>query len=122
MVLTLPKGSLPLEPSKVEDYENGLVAGLTDQGRLLVFPLSELPRMPRGKGVKILNMPKTKRSGEEKLIAAVPLTAKAQLRIHAGKRYLNLGRGDLEPYLGTRAQRGTKLPRGFQNPDRVEIL
>ncbi|MCB1053884.1 MAG: DNA topoisomerase IV subunit A, partial [Acidobacteria bacterium] len=122
VVLTLPKGSLPLEPSKVEDYENGLVAGLTDQGRLLVFPLSELPRMPRGKGVKILNMPKTKRSGEEKLIAAVPLTAKAQLRIHAGKRYLNLGRGDLEPYLGTRAQRGTKLPRGFQNPDRVEIL
>jgi topoisomerase-4 subunit A len=121
-VLALPKGSKPLVPRKVTDYEQDLVAGLTDQGRLLVFPIRDLPAMPRGKGNKILNMPRTKRYGQEVLIAVAALTEGDTLRIHAGKRYINLKGSELEPYYGERAQRGTRLPRGYQNPDRVEIL
>jgi topoisomerase-4 subunit A len=121
-VLTLPKGSRPLLPWKVESLEEDVVAGVTDLGRLLVFPVSELPRMPRGKGVKILSLPLTKREGKESLVAAVVLQAGSTLRIHSGKRYLNLKGSDLDPYRGARAQRGNKLPRGFQNVDRVEVL
>ena len=35
--------------------------------------------------------------------------------VQAGKRHTNLKGADLEPYIGKRAQRGLKLPRGFQN-------
>ncbi|MCB1032904.1 MAG: DNA topoisomerase IV subunit A, partial [Acidobacteria bacterium] len=121
-VLTLPKGALPLLPRPVESLEEDLVVGVTDLGRLLAFPIAELPQMPRGKGVKIVHMPVTKREGTETLLAAAVVGAKTQIRIHAGKRYLNLKRSDLDEYLGTRAQRGKKLPRGFQKVDRVEVL
>ena len=121
-VLTVPKGAKPLLPRPVASPAEDLVVGVTDLGRLLAFPVSELPRMPRGKGVKIVHMPTTKREGEENLLAVAVVGAKTQLRLHAGRRYLNLKRADLGDYLGARAQRGTKLPRGFQKVDRVEVL
>jgi topoisomerase-4 subunit A len=37
------------------------------------------------------------------------------LVVHAGKRYTNLKSAELAAYVGKRAQRGLKLPRGFQN-------
>ena len=49
-------------------------------------------------------------------------TEQQAIRIHAGKRYINLKIADLDAYRGKRAQRGTKLPRGFQKPDGVELL
>ncbi|MCH9650161.1 MAG: DNA topoisomerase IV subunit A [Deltaproteobacteria bacterium] len=121
-VLTLPKESVPLLPRLVQNFEEDLVVGISDQGRMLAFPIKELPRMARGKGVKILNMPFTKRDGKESLVAAAVVGAGQQLRIHAGKRYVTLKGADFEPYLGSRAQRGTKLPRGYQSVDSVEIL
>jgi len=121
-LLTLPKGSRPLVPVRVVDFDTDLVVAVTDLGRLLAYPVSELPRMARGKGVKIVNMPVTKREGKETLIAVSVLHGKAQLRVHAGKRYLNLRRTDLDEYRGERAQRGKKLPRGFQSVDTVEVL
>ncbi len=121
-VLTLSKGAKPLLPLRVADTEADLVVGITDQGRLLAFPVRELPRMARGKGVKILSMPATKREGQEVLVATAVLGGKDQLRIHAGKRYVTFRISELEPYLGTRAQRGTKLPRGYQKVDSIEVL
>ena len=44
------------------------------------------------------------------------------LRIHAGKRYINLKPADFDNYIGERAQRGRVLPRGFKNPGRIEII
>lgn len=42
--------------------------------------------------------------------------------IHAGQRYLRLKGADLDAYRGARAQRGSKLPRGFQRVDRIEVV
>ena len=39
--------------------------------------------------------------------------------MHAGKRFTNLKPADLEQYIGKRAQRGLKLPRGFQSVDLI---
>jgi topoisomerase IV subunit A len=120
-VLTVPKGAVALPPSPVTDLATDLAAAATDAGHLLVFPASELPQLARGKGVKLINIPPSKRGGEQ-LVGAVALPEKATLRIHAGKRYLNLRRSELEPFAGTRAQRGKMLPRGFQAAGRVEVV
>ena len=50
------------------------------------------------------------------------LSGDQTLTIHAGRRHHNLRPTDLEHYRGERGRRGNKLPRGFQNVDRVEIV
>jgi topoisomerase IV subunit A len=110
---------LPQLVAPISDAESDLVAAATDSGRLLVFPLSELPLLPRGKGVKILNV----HAGQgESLLAAVVLPPGAHLRVHSGKRYLNLKPSELDAYRGQRAQRGLKLPRGFQSVAALEVV
>ena len=56
-VLTVPKGSHVLHPQAVTDMDNALIAVLSNEGRLLLFPAKELPEMPRGKGNKMMSIP-----------------------------------------------------------------
>jgi len=123
-VVSVPKGSKALRPQPVESFAGDLLAAATDSGYLLVFPVSELPQMPRGKGVKLLSIPKKKKkeTNQEQMVGAVALPAGKTLRIHAGKRYINLKGKELDPFLGNRANRGAKLPRGFQNVTMLEVV
>ena len=99
-----------------------LVSAVTSLGRLLVFPLNELPELNKGKGNKLLNIPAASfRAGEESLIAVATHAEKDKLVFHAGQRHLTLKRSDLENYLGERARRGRKLPRGFQKVDALTV-
>ena len=111
-----------LLPSAVTEYEDDWVACISDSGRLLIFTVGELPRLGRGKGVKMMNIPGKKyQSGEEKMIDFVVFREGQALRVHAGKRYLNLKPQDFDNYVGERAQRGRVLPRGFTGVSRIEI-
>ena len=122
VALNPANGALVLPPTPVGDPDVDLLAAVTTAGRLLVFPVSELPELARGKGNKILNIPKAVfEKGEEALLGVAALGAGAELLIHAGQRYLRLKGSDLDSYRGARAQRGAKLPRGFQRVDRIEV-
>ena len=112
--------ALPPEPAFAGNAQQ--VAAVTSQGRLLVFPLANLPEMARGKGVKLINIPAAAfKTGEEQLVGAAVLRPRDHLILHAGQRYLRLRPKDLAHYEGERARRGLKLPRGFQRVDRVEV-
>jgi topoisomerase-4 subunit A len=120
-VLTVPKNARVLEPAPVRGRTDRLAA-ITNTGHLLVFPITELPELSRGKGNKILGIPAKRAQGrEEFLIALASVPDRAMLTVHSGKRYLNLKPSDLDAYQGERGRRGNKLPRGFQNVDRVEV-
>ena len=107
-VLTLPEGALVLPPQRVEAPESDLLVAVSSAGRMLVFPVSELPALARGKGNKILSLPKASVvSGEEVLRGVVALPADGVLRVHAGARYLNMKTSDLDAYRGERARRGS---------------
>jgi topoisomerase-4 subunit A len=118
-VLAVTAGAQALPPAPA--VAGGRVVAVTDGGYLLVFPLEQLPELARGKGVRVLGIPK-KKSGEERLLAVVVLPPGAALRVHAGKRYLNLGPSDLKGFEGQRAHRGGKLPRGFTGVTRLEVV
>ena len=121
-VLKLPSGAKVVAPQRVHDYENDLIAAVTNEGRLLVFPIKELPQMPRGKGNKIIGIPSAKASSrEEYVVGAAVLSGGCGLVIYAGKRHVTLKGADLEHYLGERGRRGSKLPRGLQKVDAVGI-
>ena len=87
----------------------------------MVFPLSELPQLSKGKGNKILDIPSRRSAGREEYVKAlVVLAAEDRLKITSGKRTLTLKAADLDHYLGERGRRGSKLPRGFQKVDLME--
>ncbi len=120
--LSLPKGGRVLPPQMVTSAENDLLAAISNEGRLLVFPLSELPEMARGKGNKIMNIPSARVQSREEFVLAVAVISEGQqLTVYSGKRHLTLKPGDLDHYRGERGRRGNKLPRGFQKVDRVEV-
>lgn len=122
-LLSLPKGSKVMPPQLLAQQENAMLVSVTNEGRLLVFPVSELPELSKGKGNKIINIPSARAaSGEELLVSLVVLPENAELRVHSGKRYLNLKSSDLEHFKGERGRRGSKLPRGFQRVDRLEAV
>lgn len=120
-MLTLPKGALPLQPLFVHDLEKDLLAAITNEGRMLVFPLKNLPVLNKGKGNKIINIPaKRARERVELVTHMILIPASGSLTIFAGKRHFKLTPGNLSDFTGERGRRGRKLPRGFQNVDRVE--
>ena len=120
--LTVPAGGAALLPAPVGAGEDPQVAVVTSQGRLLMFGLTELPELARGKGVKLINIPTAAfKSGEDHLVGVAVLTARDALKVYAGQRYLRLKFKDLENYRGDRARRGLKLPRGFQRVETIEV-
>ena len=120
-VLRVPKGAKVLPPQWVERYDEDWIAGVTTQGRLLTFMVGELPKMAKGKGIKIINIPSKKAARrEEYVVATVVFPEEKGLVVHSGKRHLNLSVEDLNHYIGERALRGHKLPRGFQHVQFLE--
>ncbi len=123
-VLSVPSPGSALAPSMIdaERLDDSWVAAVTDQGRMLVFPLKDVPELARGKGNKLINVPTAAfKAGEEAMIAAVVVTSDEELVVHAGQRHLRLKHKDLSNYIGERARRGRKLPRGFQKVDRLSV-
>jgi topoisomerase-4 subunit A len=122
-LLTLPPGAAPLAPLPVIDPESEKVVAITNEGRMLIFPLADLPEMARGKGNKIIQIPKERlRSREEYLAYLFLLPAESDLVVHAGKRHVTLKGATLRDFFGIRGRRGRKLPRGFRSVKYLEAL
>ncbi len=122
-VLSLPKGARPLSPQIVIKHDTDLIASITNEGRMLLFPVKELPVLSRGKGNKIINIPPKRVKAREEFVKIISvLPAASQLVLYAGKRQFTLKNSNLAEYFGKRGLRGKKLPRGFQNVDMIEVV
>jgi len=121
--LTLPKGAKVMVPALVAASDDCYVAAISNEGRMLLFPLAELPTMTRGKGNKIIGIPPSRLQNREEFVVAVAVIAAVDsLRLHAGKRHVTMKFSELDHYRGERGRRGHKLPRGFQKVDGVEVI
>ena len=86
------------------------IAAVSNIGKLLIFQLDELPILGKGKGNKIINIPKDKLSaGEEFMAHAQLLAIDSSLRIEVGKRSVTLKPKDWSEYILSRAKRGKKV-------------
>ncbi len=119
-MLSLSPGSSVLQPAAVRDVETDRLVVVTSAGHLLAFPVTELPELDKGKGNKIIEIPKAKR-GTEQVVAVAVVPPGASLLVRSGARTMTLAFKDLEPYLGPRASRGGLLPRGWQKVDGLAI-
>ncbi|WP_304440141.1 DNA gyrase C-terminal beta-propeller domain-containing protein, partial [Oleiphilus sp. HI0066] len=121
--ITLPKNAEVMHPMVIDDVESQLLAAVTNEGRMLVFPVKDLPELAKGKGNKIISIPSARAQSKDELMTNVAIFSEADfVVIHSGKRHLKLKYSDLQHYVGERGRRGQKLPRGLQRVDRIEII
>jgi topoisomerase IV subunit A len=119
--LTVPDGAQVLEPARINNLASDLLVAVSNEGRMLVFPVSELPMLARGKGNKIIGISATlMRERAEFMLGVAVIAPAGTVIVHSGKRFLRLKGADLEHYRGERGRRGNRLPRGFQKVDRIE--
>ncbi len=122
-LLTLPPKARVLQPQLVHDADNEFVVAVSNEGRMLMFPLRELPELAKGKGNKIISIPSARAEArEEFVIGVVVINRGQQLKVIAGKRHIGLKFSELEHYMGERGRRGNMLPRGFQKVDAIEVV
>ncbi len=122
-LLSLPRNARVLPPIAVPVMDQPQVAVVTNEGRLLLFPLAELPVMAKGKGNKLISIASARAADRlEFVVGAAVIGGDDGLRLQSGKRTLSLKAADLEHYRGERGRRGNKLPRGFQRVDALGPL
>ncbi|MGA0099454.1 MAG: DNA topoisomerase IV subunit A, partial [Steroidobacteraceae bacterium] len=120
-IFNLPQGAEPLGASPVPG-DDALVCAVSSEGRLLAFPIGELPEMDKGRGDLIFGIPGRKaRSREELMVDVAVVPPGGRLLVHCGERRMTLAGKELGAYLGARGQRGALLPRGWRKVDRLEI-
>ena len=107
--MKLPENAQMLKAIPVRD-DHTHIAAVSNIGKLLIFEISELPILGKGKGNKIINIPKAKlASGEEFMAHAQLLAIDSSLKIEVGKRSVTLKPKDWSEYILSRAKRVKKV-------------
>lgn len=122
-LLGLKDGATALPINAISDVDTQLIAIVTNRGRLLIFPLSELPKLAKGKGNKLINITGAEFKSGQEFVQSIAILSEAQkLKVYAGKRHLTIKFDDLVHYISSRAKRGNFLPKGYQNVIRIEAV
>jgi len=121
-VFRLPENAKVLPASPVPAEGGALVASVNNDGRMLAFPVTDLPEMEKGRGNLIFGVPgKKARTGEELMVGAVVVAPNQSVVVQCGERKMTLTWKDLQHYVGSRGQRGAVLPRGWRKVDRLNV-
>ncbi|MDP2573819.1 DNA topoisomerase IV subunit A [Vibrio penaeicida] len=121
-LVNLPQNSEVMTPSAISDLDNDEILAITNQGRMLIFAIKDLPQLSKGKGNKIINIPSAKAKEREETVShLMALPSGVSITLYAGKRKLGLKPADLDNFRGERGRRGSLLPRGLQRVTRIEI-
>ena len=107
--MKLPENAKMLKAIPVRE-DHSYIAAVSNIGKLLIFELNELPVLGKGKGNKIINIPKDKLKADEEFMAhAQVLSDDSSLMIEVGKRSVTLKPKDWQQYILSRAKRGKKV-------------
>ncbi|MCG6392394.1 DNA topoisomerase IV subunit A [Vibrio fluvialis] len=121
-LVNLPDNAEVMTPQAVNDLQSDEILAITNQGRMLLFPIKDLPQLGKGKGNKIINIPAAKAKSREEVVShLLALPKDMSVTLYAGKRKLGLKPSDLDNFRGERGRRGALLPRGLQRVTRIEL-
>lgn len=120
-IITLPKNAKVLAPLEIT-ADDSLLLSITAAGRMLVFPVADLPDLSKGKGNKIISIPSAQaEKHEDYLVHVMLISPEASVTLYVGKRKLTLHPVDLQKFRAERGRKGTLLPRGLQRIDNIEV-
>ncbi len=120
-MITLPENAKVLPPLEIYGPDDMLLS-ITAVGRMLMFPVADLPELSKGKGNKIVSIPAAQAAaGEDRLAWLFVLPPQTSITLHFGKRKLTLRPEDLQKFRAERGRKGSPLPRGLQRIDRIDV-
>lgn len=114
-LISLPENAKVLKPETLSKSASLLVS-LTSAGRMLIFPVRDLPALSKGKGNKIISIPAANaKARSELLVKLFLISEQASLEFHSGKRKITLKPEDLQKFRAERGRKGSQLPRGLHS-------
>ncbi len=122
--LVLPETAKIMKPELIKKPESDLIAVVTTAGRFIIFPVKEMPVLEKGKGNKIIGIPRDqlKYEGSERVKLLKIIPENSNIVVHSGKHFLKLTPQNQEYYRSKRGYRGRKLPRGYQIVRAIEVV
>lgn len=121
-VLKPAAGAKVMPPVQVRSYEDDWIVAVSSEGHMLMTSLLELPKMARGKGNKIINIPSAKlKDGSENVVAIDLIQDGEKLTLYTGKKTKVLSASEVDEFAGERGKRGLKLPRLYQKLESIEV-
>ena len=122
-LITLSKQARANRLAIVEDVDNHYVAVATNRARLLIFPISELPHLSKGKGNKLIQIAnKDFIDREEFVIGVCAIKDNQKLRVQYGKKHKKYSFEELVNFVSHRARKGLILPGVFKKVDSIEAV
>ena len=119
-MLSLTPNARVLQPALVCGDASDRVVAVTNVGHMIAFALKDLPELDKGKGNKLIDIPKAKLP-TERVVAIAVIAPGNTLLVRSGARSMSLSFKDLDAYVGARATRGGLLPRGWQKVDGLVV-
>lgn len=120
--ISLPENADVLSPLAIKD-PNALLVAITAAGRMLIFPVQDLPSLSKGKGNKIVAIAaEAAKSRTDLLVRLLLIRESSCLIFHSGKRKITLKPEDLQKFRAERGRKGTPLPRGLHSGAEIEIV
>ncbi len=122
-VISLTENAKVLPPQLIDNEAELSLVAMSSVGRMLVFPITELPQLSKGKGNKIINISAQAAKEGNELLARLLLVKPTQSLVFvSGKRKITLKPSDIDNYRGERARKGSQLVRGLSATATVEIV
>lgn len=122
-VISLTDNAKVLPPQLLDENEENLLVAMSSVGRMLVFPVSDLPTLSKGKGNKIINISSAAaKTGTELLAKLLTIRPTSSLVFTSGRRKITLKPEDIANYRGERARKGSQLVRGLNVNTEIEII
>lgn len=122
-VISLTENAKVLPPQLIDNETELSLVAMSSVGRMLVFPITELPQLSKGKGNKIINISAQAAKEGNELLARLLLVKPTQSLVFvSGKRKITLKPSDIDNYRGERARKGSQLVRGLSATSTVEIV
>ena len=121
-LISLPENAKVLKPETLSESASLLVS-LTSAGRMLIFPVRDLPALSKGKGNKIISIPAANaKARSELLVKLFLISEQASLEFHSGKRKITLKPEDLQKFRAERGRKGSQLPRGLHSNVNIVVI
>ena len=121
-LITLPINAQVLHANCIKPEQKLLVA-ISSGGRMLIFPVQDLPVLSKGKGNKIINIKAADAKERTDILDKLFLISEnATLVFYAGKRKVTLKPKDWQKFCAERGRKGTLLPRGLHSDAIIEVI
>ena len=111
--ITLSKQAKTMQVTKVDDIDSDFLAVVTNRARLLIFPVSELPQLSKGKGNKLIQVKNDDFIARQEFvigICAIKSHQKLRVEYGNGKKHKTYSFEDLINFSSHRARKGMTIP------------